>query len=400
MRRSDFYFKVLSAVLFVAVAAYIGLYIFKSVENPFQTITAAAVSVEDTGFCSGFFVRTESAVRAEGGISSVSAAEGEKVHSGQIIATEYLSDGALQRGEEILSLRTKIAQMAEKNKSGDNGFSKGLQTAVALSDAVAHGRFDEIGVLTMDVESYIFTSTRYSDGESLETLRERLEALELRNDGTRVITAPRSGTFSWVTDGFESVSPKDLTNISPDGLYSLFDGSAGGSGRTVGKLVTEIKWYFAAVMVSEDAARLSQGSAVTVSFSAPISITVSMNVESIGVANDGKRVVVFSSDRRLADIASKREAEAEVVFSGYSGIGIPKEAIRLDDDNKTFIFMQTGVRAEQVYVEIIGEFGDSYIIGESYILRSDGQTRESPLREGATIIVKANGLENGKVVVQ
>ena len=393
MRRSDFYFKVLSAVLFVAVAAYIGLYIFRSVGNPFQTIAASAVSVEDTGLCSGFFVRTESSVRAEGGTCSISVKEGEKVHAGQIIATEYLSDSALQRSEEILSLKTKISQLEEKNKSGDDGFSKGLQTVVSLADAVAHKRLDELGALALDVESFIFTSSRSSDGESLETLGERLLALEARNEGTRVIAAPGSGTFSGVADGFESVSPDDVMNISAERLYDLFSQRAGGSARTAGKLVTDIKWYFAAVMISEDAARLSQGAAVPVSFMAPISLKVTMRVESIGVVTDGQRVVVFSSDKNLADIAAKREAEAEVVFSEYSGIGIPKEAMRLDDGNRTFVFLQTGVRAEKVYVEILGEIGDSYIV------RNSDETKTT-LREGATVIVKANGLEDGKVVVQ
>ena len=398
MRRSDFYFKVLAAVLFVAVAAYIGLYIFKSVENPFQTTVASAISVEDTGACSGFFVRTESAVRAEGGTCSLSAGEGEKVHAGQVIATEYLSDSALQRGEEILSLKTKIAQLEEKNKSGDKGFSKGLQTAVSLSEAVAHKRFDEIGTLVLDVESYIFTGSRAAAGESLEALKERLSALEARDDGTRVITAPVSGTFSGVTDGFENVSPKDVANISPDGLYSLFPEKTGGGARPVGKLVTDIKWRFAAVMTVEDAARLSQGAEFSVSFAAPISIKVVMRVESIGVVTDGRRVVVFSADKSLADIVSKREAQAEVIFSEYSGIGIPREAIRLDDSNKTFVFLLTGVRAEKVYVEIIGEFGDSYIV-KNIKKNEDDKQEQTTLREGATVIVRANGLENGKVVV-
>ena len=393
MRRSDFYFKVLSAVLFVAVAAYIGVYVFRSVGNPFQTITATAVSVEDTGLCSGFFVRTESAVRAEGGTCSIAVKEGEKVHAGQVIATEYLSDGALQRGEEILSLRTRISQIEEKNKSGDDGFAKGLQTVVSLADAVAHKRLDEIGTLVLDVESYIFTGSRSSGGESLETLEERLSVLEARNDGTRVITAPRSGTFSGVADGLESVSPDDVMNISAEALYDLFSQRTGGSTRAAGKLVTDIKWYFAAVVTVEDASRLSQGTTVPVSFAAPISITVAMRVESIGIVTDGQRVVVFSSDKSLVDIASKREAEAEVVFSEYSGIGIPKEAIRLDDDNRTFVFLQTGVRAEKVYVEILGEIGDNYIV-------QNGDKTKTTLREGAIVIVKANGLEDGKVVVQ
>jgi hypothetical protein len=86
-----------------------------------------------------------------------------------------------------------------------------------------------------------------------------------------------------------------------------------------------------------------------------------------------------------------RQLSAEVVISDVAGIRVPREAIRLDDDGATYIFLQSGVRAERVNVEILYEFADGYLL-------RDGAETGAPLRSGSTIIVKANNLYDGKVV--
>lgn len=101
-------------------------------------------------------------------------------------------------------------------------------------------------------------------------------------------------------------------------------------------------------------------------------------------------VVLFSSDRGVHDIASLRGLRADVVFDVISGIRVPKEAIHIED-GVTYVFLQTGVRAERVRVEILLESGDSYLV-------RDGAASGTPLRAGSTIIVRANNLYHGKIV--
>jgi hypothetical protein len=93
----------------------------------------------------------------------------------------------------------------------------------------------------------------------------------------------------------------------------------------------------------------------------------------------------------LSDIAAFRELTADVIFSTYSGIRVPKEAVRLDEDGATCIYILSGLRAELVPVDILYE-GDDY-----YIVQSGSESATS-LRVGSEIIVKANDLYDGKVV--
>jgi hypothetical protein len=116
-----------------------------------------------------------------------------------------------------------------------------------------------------------------------------------------------------------------------------------------------------------------------------------MLVESIGKSEDGNCVVLFSSESGIHEVAPLRYLRAEIVTGAVSGIRIPKEAIHLDDNATTFVFIQTGVRAERVNVEILCELGDVYLV-------RDGLETGSSLRSGSIIIVKANGLTDGKIV--
>jgi multidrug efflux pump subunit AcrA (membrane-fusion protein) len=90
-------------------------------------------------------------------------------------------------------------------------------------------------------------------------------------------------------------------------------------------------------------------------------------------------------------VAPLRALRADIVLGEVSGIRVPKEAIHLDDDNNTFVFLQTSGRAERVDVEILKITGDSYLV-------RDGMETGSPLRVDSTIIVRANNLYHGKAV--
>jgi hypothetical protein len=178
-------------------------------------------------------------------------------------------------------------------------------------------------------------------------------------------------------------------DILPSALEELFAEPPGEPGS--GKLITEFKWYYAGIMNADEAARLRVGREIPLQFSGAYYAQVPMIVESVGRREGDTCVVQFTSDRGIHDIAPLRYLNAEIVFGIVSGIRVPKEAIHLGDDGTTFIYLQTGVRAEHVDVEILLEVGDSYLV-------RDGLESGTPLREGATIIVKANNLYHGNIV--
>ena len=386
MKRSDLYIRIMTAVLLVAVLSYIGVYIYNAVSSTLATTTAIHYTVEQTISTQGYIVRTETVLTDVGIVVLPIVGEGEKVASGQAIAIEYLSGEALETASEIRSLRMMIAQI-ETSVGVEAAEAARLESVMGLSRAIQRGDLSRLDELLLDVETNIFVES-YAQTADLPSMKARLELLEARDSGVRTIYAPVSGTFSQTVDGFEAIAPNALFDISPSSLEELFDTQPSVSGA--GKLVTEFKWYYAAIMSVNEASRLSEDSQIPVQFSGAFYATMDMLVERIGRRDGDECVVLFSSTRNIHDIAPHRQLRADVVFDTVSGIRVPKEAIHLDD-GVTFIYLQTGVRAEKVNVDILHEYGDSYLV-------RDGAESGTPLRVGSTIIVKGNNLFDGKVV--
>ncbi len=128
-----------------------------------------------------------------------------------------------------------------------------------------------------------------------------------------------------------------------------------------------------------------------------------MDIKEVGRSDGASRVVVLSCGRGMTEILSARSVTAEIVFGEVTGIRVPKAAIRLERISEantvqaTFVYLAEGVQATRVRVEIIEEFGDSYIVrGE--VVGEEKQGAMSILRDGSEIIVKANNLYDGKIV--
>jgi len=390
MKRSDFFIRLMTGVLFLAVASYIGIYLYNAVMNVFETTTAISYSVEETFTAEGFVVRTESALTDISGNSVISTVrEGERVANGQAVAVEYLTGAALDVAGEIRTLRMQIAQLEAAGGGRDIEASR-LENVKDLSQAVLDGNLSRLDEISLNIETLVFESDLPAE-VNLDQKRARLETLERRTEGMRTFFAPFSGTFSHVIDGFEHIGPDALTEIMPAGLEDLFRSPGRTSG--VGKLVTSFKWYFASVMESDDASRLRTGQRVMLQFSGAFHTDKEMVIERVGRSDDyGMSVVIFSSDRAIHDVAMFRQLSAEIVFDVVTGIRVPLDAVHLDDsDNTLFIFLQTGARAERVNIEILREYEDVFLV-------RCGTEAGTPLRPGSTIIVRANNLYHGKVV--
>lgn len=392
MRRSDFVIKMTTVVLFLAIACYIGLYIFNSAQEPFQTTLAVSHTVRESGGAEGYIVRNETVLSGSGDAVTTTVSEGEKVAVGQAIAIEYEGEAALERASEIRALKLMIEQ-AEDAARASSAFSvmNVEDSVLALSDAVQHRRFNELDLLSLNISKLIFKNdrTEISEAELME-LRGQLTHLMADNSGTTTISSPGSGVFSSVVDGYEELKPELLELLTPASLNELFQPKQKDD-AALGKLITGITWYFAAVMDASDAGRLAGKETAAVQFTKTYQANLNMAVESIGQEENGKCVVVFSSNHQMSEITTLRKLTAEVVFDYYSGIVVPKAAIHLDEENKTFIYLLTGLQAEQVYVTILYEDGNNYVV-------EDGIISGSVLREGSEIIVKANDLYDGKVI--
>ncbi|SHI20109.1 hypothetical protein SAMN02745823_03339 [Sporobacter termitidis DSM 10068] len=406
MRRSDFLMKLMSVILLVGIVVYIAVYIYDKTENPLKTTVAVRYTAEESGDADGYIIRTEDVLDGDGATVTLMASEGEKLATGQALAVSYEGDAALQRASQIRALQLQIsaAEADADNATAEKKAVSADDSVLALSSAVQHGSLEALPSLTYNIENLIFTQSVKAPDIDLNALKDELNGLLAQNTDTRTIPAPVSGIFSAVVDGYESVGPDALQNLTPSSLEALFPPEPKPAEDVLGKLITNIAWYYAAIVdqstaeklraIVDQAAADKKAAAADLQFTKTYNAKLTMKIESVGADENGKSVVVFSSKANLSDTTALRKLTAQVLFDSCSGLLVPKEAVyteESDDGDKAYVYLLTGLQAERVDVTILAENGDSYVV-------QDGAENNTVLREGCDIIVKAKDLYNGKVV--
>lgn len=391
----------ISAVLLLAVLVYLGLNIYDAVANPFKTAYAVQFEAYDYETVSGFMVRDETLVTYDRSDVNVTRSEGEKVGRGQSLAVAYQSSEAESRQEELDKLESRLSLLSSAVSSGSSVTTASqlderiISSILDINSAVASRSLKDISDQSDRLKNLVFTRDyAYSDTtelqEELEDIQSRLSSLQaLTQAETTVITAPVSGLYSAYVDGYEAqLTPEllaDATVATWEGAQAMKSSTSG----SIGKLISGSRWYYLTVMEADMA--FSLGSQVTVRLTQDSDFTFDMDVERIGPNESGRCAVVLSCDRHMADLTMYRQLELDVVFESYTGLRVPKKAIKMDDDGNVFVYVVEGINAKQKYVNIISEAGSFYVVTED-------RSSTANLWAGDEVVVSGRGLYDGKVI--
>jgi len=204
------------------------------------------------------------------------------------------------------------------------------------------------------------------------------------------LTAPVSGVFSPAADGYESVSPADLAELTPTRLRALLEAEKQPPANAVGKLVTDHRWYFAALTGAADAAELTVGKSVTLDLGAGAPPDIPAEVFAVSGAEGAQAAVVFCCETHLADTLQLRRAEARVVTGSVSGLSVPAKALQTDADGNTYVWTVTAAVLERKDVTVLRADGDTVLVSAPA-----GSDR---LRAGNAVVVRGKNLYEGKVI--
>lgn len=406
-------------LIFAAVIAlYLGYYIFSALNEPYQTAQVYAYTANDSVTAEGLVVREALVLPAQSGILELTRGEGEKVGKGQQIALVYRDSEAQASQAHIEELELNIELLEDAiSQSGDLESAARLdediiQAMVSLRASYALGDCTQLREQVLGVKSSVLKrGYTYGDGLTsadlsarLRQLREELSVLTRQSaQATTRVTAPTPGTFSSLVDGYETrLTPETINQLTPTTLQELINSPAGEDSGAMGKLITSDTWYFAANLPETAARRLDEGDIATLRFSGELNRDVEMTVDRIGETAGGKTLVVFSSNRYLTLTTLLRHQTAELIFESWSGLRIPKQALRLVDvsqepdhsSGETATVTKTGVYA---LVNGRTEFREASILYEGsdyYVVRPMGTGRKV-LRAGDAVITQGTGLQDG-----
>lgn len=408
--------------LAAVLALYLGYYAFNAMDEPYRVSQVYAYTAHDSVAAEGLVVRQARTLPAQDGILEITRAEGEKVGKGQQIALVYRDTQAQADQAMIEQLEMEIELLQDAISQGGSLDSAArldeeiLQAVVELRASYALGDYTRLREQSLEVKSSVLKrGYTYGDGLTSGQLSARLQELNsqltaLTRQSERAITrvtAPVPGVFSNLVDGYESrLTPETLDQLTPALLQELIDSPAGEEGGCMGKLITSNTWYFAANLPKSAADRLKQGGRATLRFSGELNRDVEMRVDRIGPSEGEVTLVVFSSNRYLTLTTLLRHQTVELIFQSFSGLRLPKEALRLveftqqsDEDSsappvtvtKTGVFALVNGRAEFREVNIVTEGSDYYVVSPTGVERK-------LLRPGDTVITHGTGLTDGMLI--
>ena len=414
MKNSSLGMKILMAAVTLGVLVYFGFQAVRYFDDPLTTTLAYTYQVEEKTTLSGYVVREEQVLPDDDGLLRLQRSEGERISKGGLVATAYADQTSLDRQNEIDDLEARIGQLeyAQEAALGADVSMKLddqiLRDLLAVRSALAADRLAEAGEQGRELRSLVLKRD-YTDTDT-EDLASQIEALEAQvktlksqaASSTRRITAPLSGLYSAVVDGYETVlTPEMLKDLTPSALKGIKPDE--GVRSRVGKLILGDSWYYTAVMDAQEAEELEESGSLSLRFSKSADRDLAVTVDTIGPEENGKAAVTFRGTTYLQELTMLRQQSAEIIRRSVSGIRVPTEALRAEkvavdkEGNRTVtegtgVYCVVGMEARFKPVKVLYS-GDGFVL-----VRADTETEKIRLRDGDEIIITANDLYDGKVV--
>ena len=231
---------------------------------------------------------------------------------------------------------------------------------------------------------------------ALTTERDTLEK-QLSGRST-TIASPASGFFSEIVDGFEGKLTLDaLASFSLDDYNALKESEITDSQSGVlGKVVGNFRWYFVMEVTDSTLDGMEAGDALRLRFP-QVDDDVPVTVKEIRKQENADRALLILSGLNITpELVTIRFQTAEVIRASYTGIKVPKTAVRLEID-------ENGNQQQGVYIlpDSLSRFKKIEVLYEGkdyYIVKQGNSGKDTGLVAGDKVIVKARGLENLKVM--
>ena len=402
MKQGKHYLNLIIWIFLAAIVAYFGYAVATSLYTPLTTTTAVEYEAGAGYYATGFVARNESVIRSNYAISVLTVSEGQRVSAGGQVATGYLTDDAQIRQTRIQELSDQLEQLRYAWQYSASVYDQAQLDAQISDSLIALNRYlsrrdmNSADDLVTELKGMVLrrstgdadTSTLQAQIDSAESELETLQ--QQAASDTKAVTVSASGYFSGTVDGYESVLTPELLDTMTAQDYAQIAPQETDA-AAIGKLIHGDTWYFVTLVPGADAKEVAKGDRVQVTFARDFYVPITMTVRRIGGNVAGYRLLVLEGDEYMQSVTMLRQQSADVVFNSYSGLRVPKDAVRVDERGRTGVYILEGAVARWKTIEILHDNGESYVV-------TLDKSSTNNLWPGDEIIVGAKDLYDGKVV--
>lgn len=396
--------KIIVPAIIVAIVVYLIFSAWNGLRDPYSFVIVYTDTMEESIDTEGWVVRSEELVNGGGGLVQLKRNEGEEVSEGAAIAMVYEDEEYVDNQEELLRTKSDLTALQYATYSGSpSGAALEDQMMSALSELRAASSSGDYANLSEETETYrklvlrreflVSSEAAAEMSAAASELYDKYESLQSYQSGATEITAAQSGMFSSHLDGYETLlSPDSLIGLLPEELAAFSELTPLSAEGSLGKLVTNPVWYYAATLPSRYSHELSPGQVVDVYFDA-LSKALEMEVDSVGEIQDDQVVAVFRSARDEHVAGELRQESCRIILESEEGILVPKEALRVCE-GENGVFVSSGYNAVFRPVKILAENDDYYLVKPNPKNENDDRI----LRSGDEVVLASAELYDGKVV--
>lgn len=343
---SSFIVKLLrNSVLIMLLIVFVSIiYNFHNRESATETaLMSEAVASKEM---KAVFIRDETPVLYSGnGILSYNVRDGGKLGCGTVIAQVYPDDSQISRNRRIQQLEKELDILKKIQNPGTLESAQPASLSESMSESYRSliysretGDYDSLRNTKDDflvqMSTYqIITKQVTGFGQQINDINAELAELKAASAApTETIKSPKSAYFVSYCDGYESeLTPDKLSSLTIAGLNSISDRKSSDP-AIVGKLIEGYGWYIAGA-IDNSRKDYAIGDSVKLRFETSAETFDAEITDIRSEEGSDESIIIIKCSQFNYDLVQHRSEKCEIIRGKghYSGLKVPREAIRFSD---------------------------------------------------------------------
>lgn len=353
------------ALFLLAYVGYQGFLYFFSTSVEFETVNS--FTVYDRLEVEGIAIRSEQVLdKTSSGYVYYTLKNGARVAKDGVIAQVYPSEADALAKKNIEAVDAEIEMLETLQKQGSvsktnlemlnmllNSTQKDLVKMVKDSDfeKLSETRAELLELLN---RKQILVGKVDNFEERIAALKEKRKTLDsgTYKDATGTVTSPVTGYFISTTDGYETMFDYDnVTSLTVDDVQKALDATPTANNSGVGKVVGNYEWYLACVVPVEKLSLFGEKQALNVMLPFVADEAIPVTVEKVNKQGD-KAMALLKCSYMSESLSAVRCEQIQILLTEYTGLYVPDEALRFDENNEPGVFVRNGTTLQFRRVKI------------------------------------------------
>lgn len=412
MKGNDRLLKILAAAAAVIIVIYFAAEMYSLTSRTYTTETVYEQTVLETVDAKMYVIRDETLLTTvSSGVTVPLAENGERVSKGSTIAAVFPSEASAENYVNAKSLEKKLESYqkiatqlrldnVDVNKLNDeiNGDFLSILDASYYND-YSDLADDKLSYAEKLSRKQISLNKDVDCSSQISELQSEISALNSSSSPSEILTAEAAGYYVSKIDGYENVlTSADIDTLTKDKLDEAFEAKkAETPAGLIGKIIDGYNWYVATVIESAKVSEITDGKTVDLIFSESGEETVTTYIHSVKAVDSENSIIIFRCNLMNESLTGLRVVDGKIVINDYTGLKVSRDAVRLDEDGNSGVFVRRGNIVNFRSLNILYSEED-FVIASKPSESSDIKLPYTHVKLYDEVIISGKDLKNGMVI--